>query len=115
MEKYSEHAKLWEIKDESQAIGEFVEWLGGKGIFLAEDKECTVSEYLDRETGSSRGWDLMHADQITENPEWFQSGTYRIHIPIEKLLASFFDIDQEKLEEEKREMLEEMRALQKDS
>lgn len=32
---YPEHDKLATVADQTQAIGEFVEWLEGKGIFLA--------------------------------------------------------------------------------
>jgi hypothetical protein len=35
MSDYPEHDKLRAIADQTQAIGEFVEWLEGKGIFLA--------------------------------------------------------------------------------
>jgi hypothetical protein len=33
---YPEHEKLKAIVDKSQAIGEFIEWLGYQGIHLAE-------------------------------------------------------------------------------
>jgi len=32
---YPEHDKLREVQAETQAAGEFIEWLGTKGIFLA--------------------------------------------------------------------------------
>lgn len=35
MSDYPEHAKLSEVADQTQAIGEFMEWLEGKGVFLA--------------------------------------------------------------------------------
>lgn len=35
---------------------------------------------------------------------------YPVHVSIQDLLADFFGIDQKKLEKEKREMLEEIRA-----
>ena len=35
MSDYPEHDKLHAIADQTQAIGEFMEWLEGKGIFLA--------------------------------------------------------------------------------
>ena len=35
MSDYPEHDKLRAIADQTQAIGEFIEWLEGKGIFLA--------------------------------------------------------------------------------
>jgi hypothetical protein len=35
MSDYPEHDKLREVAEQTQAIGEFIEWLEGKGIFLA--------------------------------------------------------------------------------
>ena len=35
MSDYPEHDKLHAVVEQTQAIGEFVEWLEGKGIFLA--------------------------------------------------------------------------------
>lgn len=35
-EKYPESAKLLEVHEQSQAIGEFLEWLGSQGIILSE-------------------------------------------------------------------------------
>jgi len=36
VKKYPEHDKLRGVSGKSQAIGEFVDWLGGKGIILAK-------------------------------------------------------------------------------
>ena len=78
MSAYPEHDKLTKIKDQSQAIGEFMDWLADDGIFLAHYEE---------------GYNFPH----------------HVHTPITDLLASFFGIDQKKLEEEKRQMLEGIR------
>jgi len=82
MSQYPEHDKMHLIKDKSQAIGEFLEWLeGSKGIVLAEYPE--------------------------KNPD----NLFPVYAPSEKLLAEFFDIDLQKIGEEKDAMLEEMRAM----
>lgn len=82
---YPEHDKLSAIADQSQAIGEFMEWLkdGARPqqprLFLAhyvEGEECPVP----------------------------------LHTPTEDLLAEYFEIDQSKLEQEKRAMLDSLRA-----
>ena len=39
MSNYPEHDKLTAVADQTQAIGEFFEWLEGKGIFLARYSE----------------------------------------------------------------------------
>jgi hypothetical protein len=79
--KHPECDKLLAVKERSQAIGEFLEWLTGeKGVVLAT-------------------W---------FPPGRLESGGYRI----EKLLAEFFEIDLDKVEQEKRVMLEELREKQ---
>lgn len=83
------------VKDKSQAIGEFVEWLGQKGIRLMEevelDEEITVGP--------------LHRPR--------QETIRRKHmIPmrgsLERVLAEFFEIDLDKAEQEKRAMLAEL-------
>lgn len=82
---YPEHEKLQAIRDKSEAIGDFIEWLRNiKKFTLAKWYKMT-----DDEDGEDR---LM--------PE-FPS--------IEKLLAEYFNIDLNKLAAEKMAMLEECR------
>lgn len=81
--KYPEHAKLAAISDESQVVGEFVDWMTTRGVVLAQ--------YVKDDMGHER-----------LSPNW---------IPLMNLLAEFFDIDQNKIEREKRAMLEAQRAL----
>lgn len=82
---YPEHEKLKKVAEQSQVIGEFVDiFLGGKGIMLAH-----YYEFVD--TGGK---------QLTTHG-----------VPaIDDLLAEFFDIDRDKLETEKRAMLEQARS-----
>lgn len=81
-DNYPEHMKLDKIKNLSQACGEFIEWLQcEKGVFLAVyDKKSTFGDL------------------------------YRANIPTHVLLAEFFEIDEKKLEAEKRAMLDSIRA-----
>ena len=81
MSDYPEHEKLKAIKDRSQAIGEFIEWLG--------DNDMAVCEF-------SGG----NVDR------WWPTGQ-----PINKLLARYFEIDLDRLEDEKLAMLDAQRAL----
>lgn len=77
---YPEHEKLKKVQKESQAVGEFLEWLRGeKGYEIARWNRDDFDEEDDR--------------------------LVPVHISIEKLLAEFFNIDTNKLEEEKRAML----------
>lgn len=77
-----ECAKMAAVKDKSQAIGEFIEWLHDKkGLVIAEWNDSIIGR-----------------DELV--------GAY---IGTEQLLAEFFDIDLEKVEQEKRQMLKELR------
>lgn len=75
--KYPEHQKLKAVKDKSQAIGEFLDWLSEQGIYLCKLQQ---EEYM---------------------PHYYR---------INGLLAEYFGIDENKLEAEKRTMLEECRT-----
>jgi hypothetical protein len=77
---FPEHEKVREVRDKSQAIGNFLDWLlQEKGIRFCEPRESEVTPYLP------------------------------IHFNIEELLAEFFEIDLGRLEEEKQEMLKMLR------
>lgn len=76
---YPEHEKMQAIKDESQSIGAFLDWLCNEnGIEL-----CRFSSHNDNLMPTNEG--------------------------IEKLLARYFKIDLKKIEREKLQMLDEMR------
>jgi hypothetical protein len=79
--EYPEHEKLALIKDQSQAIGEFIEWLHA-------EKGIQLGKYV-------KGHEFMAPAGV----------------PKEKLLSEFFEIDLDKLESEKCKMLDEQRAL----
>lgn len=104
--KYPEHHKLRAISDKSQVVGNFMDWLSWtKNIELAvrhrhTDACCESTDAIDR------------AMEITprrlcgyQDDELMSAG-----VSIKKLLAEFFEIDEEKIEAEKRAMLEELQA-----
>ena len=79
---YPEHEKLKAIHPQSQAIGEFFDWLQNeKAVVLGV-------------------WQVSSAGVDEIFP------TYQ---PIQEMLEEFFDIDPKKLEAEKRQMLDEIR------
>ena len=80
--QYPEHDKLSKIKEQSQWLGGFIDWLNHEKIY-------TIAEYCDDDYGCQR---LVPA-----------------HKSIEKWLADYFKIDLSKLEEEKLAMLAEIR------
>lgn len=82
MSEYPEHDRLKLISDKSQTIGAFLEWLNSEsGLEI-----CTLIE-----------------GQIDDR--FAPAG-----ISIEKLLAQYFEIDLDKIEKEKRAMLDSIRA-----
>ena len=79
-EKYPECRKMSSVRERSQPIGEFLEWLSEQGICLAKYSE--------------RWEDTLEVH----------------HESTETLLARFFEIDLNKVEEERRAMIEELQA-----
>lgn len=97
--KYPEHEKLRAVAPQSQIVGTFLDWLRDeKGISLAvkhEHNESCLEERRWNRCGHSAG-DYLPAFASTRN-----------------LLAEFFEIDEEKIENEKRAMLAELRNSQR--
>ena len=87
MGPFPEHEKLAKVADTSQLIGEFLEWLPTSGIHLAM-------------------W-LMHVDEDGDEEERLVYSPHSIH----QVLAEYYEIDLNKLEDEKVAMLEAQRRL----
>jgi hypothetical protein len=96
----SELDKIMAVKEKSQAIGEFLDWLFEKGLHLA--RYLTEEEY--------------ESEDNREDEPWMEGETFKRHIikkgelipvhdDIEKLLADFFEINLSKVEDERRELL----------
>jgi hypothetical protein len=101
----NEHNKLHAIKDQSQAIGEFIDWLRDeKNVFLGRSHSHADSG-CEREEDKSgfRFWNCGMTEGEYE-PE---------RTSVVTLLAEFFDIDLEKIEKEKRQMLKTLRSVAK--
>lgn len=96
--EYPEHQKLKAIKDKSQTIGEFLEWLTSEQkIVLAKGHEH--GETCEDEEGEV-------------NCGQWEGQLYGVQKPITQWLAEYFNIDQRKLDAEKEAMLEELRKAQ---
>lgn len=88
-EQYPECAKMSAVRDRSQLIGQFLDWLQSTaGVQLCK--------YVSR--SSSLG---------QTNSELMPIG-----LSIEQILAQYLEIDLEKVEEEKRAMLEHLRLVE---
>lgn len=94
MNEYPEHEKLNKVKDQSQAIGEFLEWLN-------VEKKYQVCQYVDA---------IGESDEDGDVVQFPVKGYLPIMERAEQLLAEFFAIDLDKLEEEKVKMLGFMRG-----
>ena len=99
----TELEKMEGVRERSQAIGEFIEWLSStKSYHIA--KYLTDEEY---ESGDNVCCvDGLYAKEQFKRHEIGKEELMPIHIDIEKLLAEFFEIDLVKVEEERREILE---------
>lgn len=80
MDEYPEHNKLHSIKDISQQIGYFIDW-------MIYEKQWAICEFRTK------------IDSYEP-----------IYLSIEKILAEYFEIDSNKLEAEKLLMLDKLRS-----
>ncbi len=88
--KYPECEKLSKISEESQKLGEFLEWLYQK-YTLCEWSESKREEFTD--------------DKGEIDYQYSPEGYYPSRVPIQTLLAEYFDIDMEKVDKERFEIL----------
>ena len=95
MSDYPEHDKLHLVKDKSQAVGEFLDWLQGeKGISL-----CRAHEHSDECRNDAGGLACGGCE----------GEYYTINTSTVVLLGEFFGIDRDRLEVEKCSMLDALR------
>lgn len=73
--------RMGEVHDHSQAIGEFLGWLGNQGIALCRFDKESESYFMD-------------------------------YVSIEKRLAEYFEIDLNKVEQERRTILKHLQKAQ---
>lgn len=86
MNQYPEHEKLAVIQGKSQTIGEFLNWMPEEGY---------------------------HIGVYVQDPEWLDEQFLPTNFSINELLAKYFEIDLDKIEDEKRQMLKSIRETQK--
>jgi hypothetical protein len=119
--------KMSAVREQSQAIGEFLDWLTGeKGLSLCRQqvsgnngkpqirwkagvRKCKQYRASIRSREPDRN-DLYNGDaELNPEHEHWPSGFFPANENIEKLLAEFFEIDLNKVEEERRAILEALR------
>jgi len=92
--EYPECEKMARARPKSQAIGEFLDWLQNeKGIQFGKTPTDEQIEEVEDTFGES----------------WPDIALWPETIRTEEILAEFFDIDLDKVEKEKREMLKKIR------
>lgn len=96
---YPEHKKLEKVKDLSQSCGEFLDWLlSSRGYTLGQyhihGAECYEHDLKER-----------NCLVCKTNTEFLFPAPHATR----RLLAEFFEVDENKLEDEKRRMLDAMR------
>jgi hypothetical protein len=89
MAKTPELDKMAAIRDESQKIGEFLTWLGEQGN--------TICKFIE-------------PDDIDDPDEAPNGGYYPVRKDTEQILADYFGIDLNKCEQERRDILEQLRG-----
>lgn len=87
-DQYPECEKMAAVKDEFQVIGEFLEW-------LQHDRQIQVK--------------LCVLNSATDKSTDYYTKLVPYRIEMEQLLAEFFGIDLDKVEQEKRWMFKEIR------
>lgn len=114
---YPEHRKLESLGDRNQIVGDFLLWLSEHGYSICRYEEHWDNGeplFVDSRTmeKSDGGFGFLHE---IKNPKhesrpagWFP--TAKSPYP-EAWLAEYFGIDQEKLDDEKRAMIERCREL----
>jgi len=105
----TEIEKLEDVRERSQAIGEFLDW-------LFDTKNYRIAKYLTDEEYESEDnvyWvDGLYGKEQFKRHEIGKEELMPIHIDIEKLLAEYFEIDLAQVEEERREIIEKIREKQ---
>ena len=119
MADYPEHEKLAKVRDASQSIGEFLEWAQERGWNLAEWRTDLTVE-VDCSVSFTQKDYCVSEDSIRDHEPCGGTGRRTVKandalLPIQPgltdVLATYFDIDQNVLEAEKRTMLDAQRAL----
>lgn len=88
--------KIDAVKEQSQAIGEFIDW-------IRDEKGWDIARLLVK-----RNWNDFDEDD-PEGDELSDRGSLSVNISIEKMLAEFFKIDLQKAEQERRALLDNLR------
>jgi hypothetical protein len=110
--EYPECKKLTAARNDSQVIGDFVMWLETNGYYICERRKPNIPVELPVPQAESRT--AEHLGDAFVAVLQAIADTNCVYWPIVKrlpdaLLAEYFEIDLEKLDDERRAMLDEYR------
>lgn len=121
--EYPEHEKLAKISDKSQAIGEFLSWLSQQGFYICQWQDKgdngqprfvpATEEEIEQicvERGRGAASQARRIGIPNPNYESWPSGYFPSGRQIIDYLAEYFGIDQDKIDAEKRAMLQKLRS-----
>lgn len=112
MSDYPEHDKLSAIKDESHAIGSFIDHGLPKmhmAIYQRVIRDCEC-QHCEAGHGDRSRWHTEDELATIVDGKVQITAWYPTHRSIERILAEYFDIDLDKIDDEKRAMLAAMRT-----
>lgn len=106
------------VQEDSQKIGEFLDWLGEQDIQLCSPHKHSDNCYrcgtTELKEGERKSWDYLGQAKYTGEKEidcsYHEGEEVYIHEPFEKLLARYFNIDLAKVEKEKQSILDKLRS-----
>lgn len=107
--KYPELDKLSALKGQTQKLGEFLDWLEQKGLIISRyhkhSLECVGGSEADLEVNRGRlTLKPMPAGQKAKCGV-SEEDIEPMYIKIETMIANYFDLDENKMEDERRAML----------
>jgi hypothetical protein len=112
--EYPECEKMSAVGTEHNALMEFAEWLEDKGITLAHPHTHGESCYIDHDHKFADGANcsVMGECRVTRDKicGYQKDELALVYCKFEDMVMDFLGIDQKKLDEERRAMLEKMRA-----
>ena len=99
--KYPECEKLAAVSEDSNKIGAFLDW-------MRNEKELVI--------GRRHSVEVLHEIEQQEDPDGYgtdygdlEEVIMPVSVRIEKMLADYYDIDLDKVEDERRAMLDEIK------
>jgi len=101
--EYPEHDKMAKVQKDSQLLGYLIDWMQGRGYVFAEWQEVDHYRVRTSDTKDDESEDNVvyrHNDELVP-----------VHKTVNQWLAEIYDIDLDKIEDEKQQMFEEIRRL----